>query len=164
MTTTQNATAETCHQLSRWDLVDWVFQRVIQQKDLSVDQRGSCMYRGLKGTKCAVGHCIPDSRYSLVIEKKSLGSFNNDFQMFILYEELENALEAGRFNQFQIRALALAQKIHDSCINFEKFKEVVQLFNKMTLEEKESLLTILCLSEEMYNKFIRLLPTLKTRL
>jgi len=47
---------------------------VIAQGKKSVNDEDLCMYRGFDGLKCAIGHLIPDSKYSPYIEDKVLVS------------------------------------------------------------------------------------------
>lgn len=47
---------------------DFAIAALVAQGRPSISFTGQCMYRGPGGTKCAAGHCIPDSKYSPALE------------------------------------------------------------------------------------------------
>lgn len=46
------------------ELLDYVQSKIVEQGGLSVNDRGTCAYRGNEGRKCAAGQLIPDEKYS----------------------------------------------------------------------------------------------------
>lgn len=53
-------------------LFDLIVSKVLEQGMPSADEGGYCMYRGIEGRKCAIGHLIPDDIY----DSKMEGSFD----------------------------------------------------------------------------------------
>ena len=47
---------------------DYVAKKLYDQGCTSVTTHGRCMYRGVNGTKCAVGHLIPSNLYNSKME------------------------------------------------------------------------------------------------
>ncbi len=78
-----------------------VFDRVythfiINEEPYSVDDKGSCMYRGIEGRKCAGGLFIKDEDYDVEYEgngvhKLPWGRWGIEFSEFRLLEELQAA-------------------------------------------------------------------------
>lgn len=56
------------------EIFDTVVKHLHEQNSQSVDEKGSCMYRGVDGKKCAVGCLIPDDLYSKDIETHGSGA------------------------------------------------------------------------------------------
>lgn len=44
--------------------------KVLKQEGISVNNSGTCMYRGPNNTRCIAGHCIPNREYKSSIEGK----------------------------------------------------------------------------------------------
>jgi hypothetical protein len=51
-----------------------VYRALCRQKVRSMNREGKCAYRGVKGSKCAIGHLIPDALYRRWLEGKGLHS------------------------------------------------------------------------------------------
>jgi hypothetical protein len=50
------------------EIYDNALNGVLAQGRPSVNENGKCLYRGLGGAKCGIGHSIPDDRYTTTIE------------------------------------------------------------------------------------------------
>lgn len=61
------------HEASLQQIFDQAAIHLLTQWDVSADENG-CRYRGLNGTKCAVGCFISDSEYSEGLESYTLDS------------------------------------------------------------------------------------------
>lgn len=46
--------------------------KLLQQNAKSVNELGSCAYRGIEGTMCSIGSLFPNNEYSPVFENKSI--------------------------------------------------------------------------------------------
>ena len=66
-----------------------------------------CSYRGMNGRKCAVGHLIPDEKYSPALELANGGI--SDPVVYGSLPEKYGEIENGKFLDFLIQA----QNIHD---------------------------------------------------
>jgi hypothetical protein len=58
------------------EIFDSVVNHLLTQNAQSQNSRGSCRYRGPNGTKCAVGHLIPDEVYHPDMEGRLVGAFD----------------------------------------------------------------------------------------
>lgn len=96
----KNITLSIINQFTKLEIVRFVKEKLLAQNVRSVsDDDDTCMYRGPKGRKCAVGHLISDDEYDEEMESSLIGSH--------------------RFGKFKIspdrRALlAQLQDIHDT--------------------------------------------------
>lgn len=84
---------------SKQELFNKGYLGVLAQGGPSVNEQGVCRYRGVNGTKCAVGHMIPDGVYYPGME----GSWITDLVK-------ENPTTLGDDSRF----LQLFQGCHDS--------------------------------------------------
>ena len=72
----------------------------LKSQDFKKSSNGAvCMYRGPKGLKCAIGHCIDDKYYQLSMESLEIGNLCNNYE--------------GLFNSEQIPFLKKLQETHD---------------------------------------------------
>lgn len=105
---------------------DVAFRGVISQGAPSMDGMGCCLYRGPNGTKCGVGHLLPDSAPSSILNgmyeiddnyspaaakaRAYLSGLGRDF-LFDLQEAHDNASKDEDFiENFKINMKALARK------------------------------------------------------
>lgn len=72
----------------------------------SVGEGGSCAYRGAKGRRCAIGHCISDAEYTPAIENASVATRGDRYTEAV---ELFDRLFAG----LSIDTLRTLQGVHD---------------------------------------------------
>lgn len=56
------------------EIYELVMSKMCEQNAQSVNDSGTCMYRGPNGLKCAVGHLIDDEAYSEKLECKTIDS------------------------------------------------------------------------------------------
>jgi hypothetical protein len=94
------------------DLFDRIVTHCFNQGFQSVDDTGSCMYRGEEGRSCAVGCLIPDEMYDPSIERKIYDMFNvsdNSYREAI-YEYLGG--------EEHVKFLRLMQLAHDNTENW----------------------------------------------
>lgn len=68
---------------TRQEIFDLAWNGLKAQKFRQSVLAGGCEYRGPNGRKCAIGHCIPDGRYSSTFEGNSIsfcGMTNHDIR------------------------------------------------------------------------------------
>lgn len=97
--------------------------------DMDPDDYMACAYRGLNGTKCAVGHLIPDDRYDAAFENQTPSMHD---------ERVRNAIdpELGVIDYHDASFLGSMQSsLHDSLHteldgewNDDAFRDVVDRF------------------------------------
>lgn len=75
----------------------------------------SCLYRGPNGTKCAIGHLIPDEHYNRCMEGAAVPS--KDSYRTVAASHLVEALEASGFSGAEdFRFLRQLQACHDDAV------------------------------------------------
>lgn len=57
--------------MDKQEIFDKVYRELLRQKVPSM-HNGRCLYRGPNGTKCAIGHLIPDELYDEIFNRMSL--------------------------------------------------------------------------------------------
>lgn len=57
--------------MNKQEIFDKVYMELLKQKVPSM-HNGRCLYRGPNGTKCAIGHLIPDELYDEIFNRVSL--------------------------------------------------------------------------------------------
>ncbi len=57
--------------MTKQEIFDKVKAHLLAQGKRAVNGDGNCMYRGMDGTKCAVGCLIPDELYTPLLENHS---------------------------------------------------------------------------------------------
>lgn len=61
------------------EVLDFTTQKLREQGGPSFDPvDGMCLYRGPDGTKCAIGHLIPDANYRKEFEQKGIAALLGD--------------------------------------------------------------------------------------
>lgn len=75
------------------DLTQTAIVGVMNQGKPAKDENGDCFYRTLDGQKCAVGMCIPDSRYNSEWEGKAVEDLS-PFEFLDLTTEQKQALQS----------------------------------------------------------------------
>lgn len=126
--------------LTRQEIFTKVYVGLMKQKVASVSdsKKPSCVYRGRNGTKCAVGHLIPDSSYSPRIEGK-------------LVDGLPTSVFAAMGIDTQdVEFLQRLQVLHDNYMPFPDVEEgsLDVWMNRMLLAAKEFELTVPEIPEE----------------
>jgi hypothetical protein len=98
--------AEAVMPLTDQEFFDQSVRHIIKQGKPSVNDMGSCKLRGVDGTKCVVGHFIPDDKYESSMED---GRFNH------LLIKLEVVPEADKceYQQRWIYLISRMQFCHD---------------------------------------------------
>ena len=62
--------------MNRQEALNIAARGILEQGAYSLNKaRTSCMYRGENGTKCAVGHLIPDDDYDPLMEGKAASDY-----------------------------------------------------------------------------------------
>lgn len=90
---------------SKQQIFDQACAGVLRQGCASMVMDAFCAYRGYNGTKCAIGHCIPDDLYQPGMENKAPEQLLRD------YPELTKIL--GK----DIHFLYALQRCHDQASN-----------------------------------------------
>jgi hypothetical protein len=96
--------------MTNQDLLDTVVNALLKQGCVSVASSSSsanCLYRGLNGTKCAIGHLIPDELYTEDLE------FGGIRSLFHSRTHLKVLQEAG-IAHLSLDFLSLLQAAHDT--------------------------------------------------
>jgi hypothetical protein len=89
---------------SKQELFEKAINGLLQQGTVSYIQGTGCMYRGLNGTKCAVGHLIPDELYDPEIETLT----------FNTYAASSDSMQSGKDKMFSIiKQMGLNKKTID---------------------------------------------------
>lgn len=110
--------------MDKQEIFNKVYEALLEQGKSST-KNGICKYRGQGGSKCAIGHLIPDELYNPNIE----GLMFNSLPEYILENILEN-------NEDCKSLLLRLQRAHDQQLNFygikewkERMKEIADEFN-----------------------------------
>ena len=59
--------------MTNQELFDKVVAHARTQREKSINEEGTCLYRGPRGLKCFIGALIPDDKYTPKLEGKSAG-------------------------------------------------------------------------------------------
>jgi hypothetical protein len=89
--------------MNKQELFEFVIDKLIEQGVQSVDEYGDCMYRGVDGAKCAVGHLIKDEFYNEEYENNSC-----------CHEQVEDALMLSGVDREYNNFLTKLQDFHDA--------------------------------------------------
>lgn len=54
------------------EIFDFVYEKLKEQGEAATKKNVGCVYRGPGGTKCALGHLIPDEKYNPTLEDITL--------------------------------------------------------------------------------------------
>lgn len=99
-----------------------VYNAILKQGCLSLDDKGYCLYRGPNGTKCAAGHLIPDDKYDPKMENKPCWRTgregNEDLENLIITNEITNILCDEGYDPSFVRKL---QHMHDSSYSLHEW-------------------------------------------
>jgi len=116
------------------EIFDTVKAHLLKQMKQAVNSDGGCMYRGMEGTKCAIGCLIPDHLYTMSIEHSTmtwLFDVNNGYaRLQNPGHPLNQLLREIGFTVDQYPLLSRLQSIHD-CQDPENWAKELDL-----LEEK----------------------------
>jgi hypothetical protein len=77
----------------------------------STDLAGNCKYRGANGTKCAIGHLIPDEQYHPCLEKVCGYEIAVWLGIPCLSEEMNLALSLQRAHDLEFDLQVALEKI-----------------------------------------------------
>jgi hypothetical protein len=89
-----NITTKNLHEFTEQEIFDYVVDKLFAQGECSMDNLGTCMYRGPNNTKCAAGHLIADEDYDSSFEGETWGHlvwakyFTSDHETLI--EEMQS--------------------------------------------------------------------------
>lgn len=114
--------------MEKQEIFDKVYDALLKQGVASIDSNGSCMYRGPNGTKCAIGHLIPDEL------------FEHDFNYADICDLPKNVFEYFEVESDEdfifLRNLQIAHDIH-LALTIESFTEKMrEIASKYNLEFK----------------------------
>lgn len=113
----------------RKEIKQRIFSRVskhllTQNKKSRAGASGSCLFRGPKDTKCAIGCLIPDSIYDTNMEGPIISNVLLEDTIFYSFEQIEQftvlrklflkMFKTSKFVKSDIIFLSKLQKIHDS--------------------------------------------------
>lgn len=87
--------------ISAQQVFDHIVNSLRKQKCKSLNENGKCVYRGLNGTKCAVGHLISDDEYDVEFDSRALS--------------WDDLLTLYGFPSKHHELLITMQQIHDGC-------------------------------------------------
>lgn len=94
--------------MNKQEIFDTVYKALLEQGESSVNN-GVCAYRGPNGTKCAVGHLIPDDLYEPEFEGKNILGIHNSI--------LESIFQVDDINPYLTFIFDL-QQAHDNTLNY----------------------------------------------
>ncbi len=101
----------------------WMFDKaisfVIEQGKASVTKDGKCMYRGPKGTKCAIGALIPDKLYTRNMDT---------------YSSVDQFIPGCAYSDPREAFLSDLQECHDYADDEDFVNDVRRLARKMAKE------------------------------
>lgn len=106
--------------MNKQEIFDKVYTELFKQGVPSVDPYGTCLYRGPNGTKCAVGHLIPDELYDEKMNKLGVDSLPDSVLQYI---------GANSENSFGVLSLLrYLQDVHDMAltVSFALWHEEMQ--------------------------------------
>lgn len=105
---------------TRQEIFDIVARHLLTQKEKSTNTIGSfCMYRGIRGLKCAIGALIPDEKYSPAFES-------------CMVEEPE-VCEAAGISYEDVSFARGIQCVHDLCEPAYWFTELLRFAHRYSL-------------------------------
>lgn len=100
--------------MNKQEIFDTVYEALMKQGKASI-RNGICQYRGPGGTKCAIGHLIPDDLYDPSIESLTFHSLPEYITDHIVGDDEDYKTK----NQLLYRL----QRAHDQYLNFYGIKE-----------------------------------------
>ena len=77
---------------------------VYDQGEVSANSNGTCLYRGPRGLKCAIGHLIPDESYDISLENKCP-----------VVKSVQKAVQTRPMSSTRAKLLEKLQECHDDC-------------------------------------------------
>lgn len=95
--------------LTAQDIFDVVAWNMLRQRVKGLGASGGCAYRGLHGTRCALGWVLPDDLYEPSMEGRGISELACDL--------LHEGGDATRFARFALRHLTLLRELqflHDT--------------------------------------------------
>lgn len=101
--------------LDRQEVFNTVYTKLREQGKRSIVLEGTrqrCMYRGEGGTRCAIGHLIPDELYSEELEGQTVGQICSDPEKANIVEVLNKVF--GEITELDIHFLNALQFAHDN--------------------------------------------------
>lgn len=98
--------------MNRQDIFNTSVGELLKQGKKSVDGEGVCAYRGADGSKCAIGHLIPDSMYHPSYEGLDVNGLEGQMRYFLRSASFANTLY-GHYDENK-PLLADLQDIHDA--------------------------------------------------
>ena len=99
------------------EAIVYAIGKVVEQGKVSVNEHGSCVYRGESNTCCAVGWLISDDEYTTVLE--GLGAFEE-----LVYDTVATSLNISIFND-EVDVLDALQDCHDD-VKYDDFSEFLK--------------------------------------
>lgn len=106
--------------MNKQEIFDKVYTELSKQGVPSVDPYGNCLYRGPNGTKCAVGHLIPDELYDEEMNKLAV----DDLPHSVLY----HIGVTPDYSYGVMNLLRTLQDVHDMAltVSFQLWHEEMQ--------------------------------------
>lgn len=118
------------------DALATMLRQFRKQGKPSINNRGSCAYRGDDNTKCAVGSLIPDKKYHFGLETKPLSTITLSFDK--------------KFEKVDFIFLRYCQRIHDSSV--PKWETSEKSFAHVFLQELKPIVYMYTPKNKQRNK------------
>lgn len=126
---------------SKEEVMDFVEEKLLQQGQLSLDDN-RCKYHGDNGCKCAIGHLIPDDRYTPLLDDNyndkltTLTAIISNFPRVLQIDEIDQT--TPEFKE-KLNFLQQLQYTHDDLIWQEIGKRTDQETTWTPLEFEEGI-------------------------
>lgn len=122
--------------LDRQEVFNTVYTKLRAQGKRSIVLEGAhqrCRYRGEGGTRCAIGHLIPDELYSEELEGLNVGQTYSNPEIENIDDVLRNIF--GELTELDIHFLSVLQRAHDNWTDATlrtlntNFRRIAEKFN-----------------------------------
>ena len=111
--------------MTNQEMFDKVCAHLLTQLSTSLDDTGTCLYRGPDGKKCAIGCLIPDELYTEDLEKKEIRT--------LLDYSIGNSELSAYLSQFNKDLLIRLQKTHDAYPPTEWYSDLLRVAGQFDL-------------------------------
>jgi hypothetical protein len=118
-------------------VLDHIEKKLIEQGCQSKNAHGNCTYRGENGTKCGIGHIIPDSSYVTAMDDPD-GEDNSVAGIIEKFNKRLN-LDGVTIENEKLSMLADIQNLHDGANSYNggKSEFIRKIKNGFTLLREE---------------------------
>ena len=108
--------------MKRQDIFDKVYKHVLEQDAKSLAKNGSCLYKSIDGSQCAIGCLIDDKNYNIDLEHRGITSS-------LVMNAVKNSNKGIRLNGVTMCMLERLQCIHDDS-NLEAWEGLLRALAK----------------------------------